>query len=29
MSYDPLKSGALKDENIQMVNWRKCSDNNN
>ena len=29
MSYEPLKSGALQDENIQMVNWWKYSNSNN
>ena len=29
MTYEPLKSGALEDENIQMVNWKKYSNSNN
>ena len=29
MSYEPIKSGALEDENIQIVNWGKYSNNDN
>lgn len=29
MSNDPLKSGALGNENIQIVNWRKYSERDN
>ena len=29
MNYEPLKSGALEDENFQTMNWSKYSNSNN